>query len=185
MQKIFILGPQGSGKGTQANILSKKLGIPALSMGQLLRDEITSGSDLGSEIQAITDKGELVSDELALQILKRRLSLEDAKNGYILDGYPRNKAQYEAFASFDAPTVVLVITVPKEESLARLMRRAEIEQRPDDTRAAIERRLEIYEQETRPIIDWYRGQGIVREVNGVGTLEDVEARIDTALAIEK
>lgn len=185
MYKIFILGPQGSGKGTQANLLSQKLGIPALSMGQLLRDETASGSDLGKEIQDVINRGELVSDQLALQILKGRLSREDAKDGYILDGYPRNKAQYEAFASFDAPTAVLVITVPREESVARLMRRAQIEQRPDDTKEAIERRLEIYDQETKPIIDWYRAQGIVHEINGVGSLEDVEARIDAALEVNK
>jgi adenylate kinase len=175
--KILILGPQGSGKGTQANILSEVLNIPALSMGQLLRNEIASGSDLGNEISSIINQGNLVSDDLALQILKKRLFQPDAENGYILDGYPRNKAQQEAYSTFDSPTEVLVIQVPRDESVSRLLKRAEIEGRADDTQELIEKRLNIYTEQTQPIIDMYKQQGVVKEVDGIGTIEEIAKRI--------
>jgi adenylate kinase len=183
MHKILILGPQGSGKGTQANLLSEKLGVPALSMGNLLRDEIGSGSDLGKEIAAIINDGNLVSDETALMVLQRRLENHDAKGGYILDGYPRNAAQNEVYKSFDQPTAMLVVTVPREESLDRMKKRAEIEQRADDTEEAMLRRLEIYENDTKPIIDTYEAQGLVRKIDGIGTVEEVQLRVNEALNI--
>ena len=181
MHKILILGPQGSGKGTQANLLSKKLSIPALSMGQLLRDIKASGTDFGNEIGAIIDRGDLVPDDIALEVLRLRLEHEDAQAGYILDGYPRNAAQNAVYKTFDAPTAMLVITVPREESLKRMHARAKIEQRVDDTPEAINRRLDIYEHETRPIIDDYRAIGVVHDIDGVGTVEEIAQRINSAL----
>lgn len=183
MNKILILGPQGSGKGTQAVRLSQKLGIPALSMGQLLRNEITSGSDLGKEIDSIINKGELVSDKMALEILKKRLQDDDAQKGYILDGYPRNKAQYDAYKTFDTPTAVLLIDVPHGESMRRLLKRAETEKRADDAPDLIARRLEIYAEDTRPILDLYDAENLVKKIDGIGEMEEVEVRIDDALGI--
>ncbi|PJE76618.1 adenylate kinase [Candidatus Uhrbacteria bacterium CG10_big_fil_rev_8_21_14_0_10_48_16] len=201
--KILLMGPQGSGKGTQAEKLSERLGIPAFGMGQLLRDEIASGSDLGLKFSGILKAGELVSDEDAAEMLKRRLAKSDTQNGYILDGYPRNMSQYEAF-NFDIPTHVLVIDVPRAESLKRLGGRltcrgcgkvASIHdglkvgdlcpcgsawyQREDDTPEAITRRLEIYEHDTMPVVENY-GK-LVAHVDGLGSIEEVFARLLTAL----
>ena len=199
MYKLLIMGPQGSGKGTQAEKLSTHLGVPAFGMGQLLRDEIASGSELGQKFDAILKRGDLVSDTDAAQMLKRRLQKPDTQDGYILDGYPRNLSQYAAF-NFDTPTHVVVIDVPREESLKRLGGRltcracgkvaamsngirpddrcacgGEWYQRDDDTPAAIERRLEIYEKDTSPVIEKYGG--LVRHIDGLGSLEEVFARI--------
>ncbi|MBT3231082.1 AAA family ATPase [Candidatus Uhrbacteria bacterium] len=181
--KILVLGPQGSGKGTQAKILSERLGIPALSMGELLRDEVKSGSILGNKIDDIINLGELVSDDTALDVLKLRLQKEDAENGYILDGYPRNIAQYNTFRNFDVPTKVVVVTIPKEETLGRLLKRAEIECRMDDNKETIMKRLDIYHNDTEPIIEKYKALGIALEVDGVGSIEEVTQRIVQALSL--
>lgn len=183
MKKILILGPQGSGKGTQAEILSKKLDIPTLSMGQLLRDEIATGSELGKTIDKIIHgKGNLVPDDIALEVLKKRLKKENTSNGYILDGYPRNISQKKTYETFDTPTDVLIINVPKDESLSRLLKRAELEGRPDDTKDLILHRLDVYERETLPIIDEYKEQGIVRVADGIGSIEEIAKRIEKALS---
>jgi adenylate kinase len=181
--KILILGPQGSGKGTQAQLLSDKLNIPALSMGQLLRDEVASDSDLGKYIGEIINRGELVSDEVALNVLKLRLQKKDAEHGYVLDGYPRNFAQFQTFNNFDVPTALIVISVPQDETLKRLIKRAEIEGRADDNEETILKRLAIYNDDTKPIINKYRELGIVHEIDGMGTIEDVASRIDESLAV--
>lgn len=193
------MGPQGSGKGTQAEKLSAQLGIPAFGMGQLLRDEIASGSDLGAKFDVILKRGDLVSDEDAAQMLKQRLAKSDTQNGYILDGYPRNLSQYAAF-DFDTPTHVIVIDVPREESLKRLGGRltcrgcgrvgamadglkpgdlcacgGEWYQRDDDTPAAITRRLEIYENDTSPVIAKYAE--LVKRIDGLGSVDEVFEKI--------
>lgn len=201
--KILLMGPQGSGKGTQAEILSRELGIPAFGMGQLIRDEISTGSEFGEKLREIIVPGNLVSDEDAAHLLKLRLQKSDVANGYILDGYPRNRGQLSQF-TFDTPTHVLVIDIPREESLRRLGGRltcrgcgkvgamadglkvgdrcacgGEWYQRDDDTPSAIERRLEIYEKETSPVIEAYGD--VVRRVDGVGGVEEVAARVRTGL----
>ncbi len=201
--KMLLMGPQGCGKGTQAEIVSKILRVPALSMGQLLRDEIASGSDLGKKFDVILKRGDLVSDEDAAMMLKRRLEKSDAQGGYIIDGYPRNLSQWKAF-DFDTPTHVIVIDVPREESLKRLGGRltcrvcnkvgamkdgikpgdlcacgGEWYQRDDDTPEAISRRLQIYENDTQPVIEKYGA--LVKRVDGVGSVEEVATRIKQLL----
>lgn len=184
MHKILILGPQGSGKGTQATRLSQKLGVPAISMGQLLRDEVASGGALADEISSYIDKGQLVPDELALRVLEKRLEQSDCENGYILDGYPRNMAQYEVFKEFDQPTAVLVIDVPEEVSMKRLTHRAEVEGRKDDTPELIKERLKIYHEDTAPVIEQYKKEGLVHRIDGIGTMGEVEQKINDALRID-
>ena len=205
--KIILLGPQGSGKGTQAQILSRKLGVPALAMGQLLRDEVAAKSDIGLRIDGILKAGNLVSDEVAAEVLQIRLSRPDAVNGYVLDGYPRNLKQYAAF-TFDAPTHVIVIEVPREESLNRLGGRltcakcgavastkdgategdvcacgGKFVRRDDDTEAAISRRLDIYDNDTTPMLVKFEEKGVLVRVNGVGTIDEVQGRILEKLEI--
>jgi adenylate kinase len=181
-KRILILGPQGSGKGTQANLLSEKLGIPALSMGQILRDEIASESELGKELAVILNAGNLVSDEMALRMLKGRLSQDDVENGYILDGYPRTKEQYEASKELEPPTDVLLIDVPREESMERLKKRAELEGRVDDTEEVIKHRLDLYEKETEPLLALYEDAGLLKRIDGVGSVEDIHARVMETLS---
>ena len=207
--KIIIIGPQGSGKGTQAELLAKHLQVPALAMGQLLRDEIAQGSEIGKKIDSILKAGNLVSDQVAAQVLQNRLAKPDAVNGYVLDGYPRNLSQYEAF-TFDAPTALLVLEVPREESLKRLSGRVSCSvcgkigsmrdgikignlcpcggkfvQRADDTEVAISRRLQVYHDDTIPVIQQYEKQGIVHRVNGVGSIEEIHQRILKVIKLEK
>jgi adenylate kinase len=177
MKRILIMGPQGSGKGTQAELLAKRLNIPALSMGQLLRDEIAQKTDLGMQIDGILKSGNLVSDKVAIEVLKRRLEADDAKMGYILDGYPRNMEQYEASKVLPEPTDIIVIEVPLEESLARMKKRAELEKRDDDNPEAMKKRLEIYELQTKPLINAYREITTVHEVNGIGSVDEIHENI--------
>jgi adenylate kinase len=204
MHKILLMGPQGSGKGTEAEIFSERLSVPAFGMGQLIRDEIATGSDFGKKMEEIILRGELVSDEDAAHLLKLRLAKPDTENGYILDGYPRNISQYNAF-DFDTPTHVLVIDIPREESLKRLSGRLTCKdcgkvgsvsdtlkagdlcecggqwyQRDDDTPEAITRRLEIYKNDTAPVIEKYGD--LVRTIDGVGSIEVVTERIEKVLA---
>jgi adenylate kinase len=184
MHKILILGPQGCGKGTQASLLSKKLGVPQLSMGQLLRETAKGTGPLADQIRAIQTAGNLVPDHIAIQVLDARLQQPDTARGYILDGFPRNEEQFQAFEKYAIPTMVLVIDVPPEVSLPRLMKRAQLEHRMDDTPEIIARRLQIYEQDTRPVIRHYEDRGLVRVVNGVGTIEEVAERVNTVFGIE-
>ncbi len=177
IHRIFLLGPQGCGKGTQAVILAARLGIPQFSMGQLLRDAAAGTDDLAERIRAIQAKGELVPGKVVAEVLRARLDKPDCADGYILDGFPRNQDQYEAYAEHDKPTAVIVIEVPREVSIERIAHRSRTEHRTDDTPEAIRRRLEIYDQDTEPMINNYRSLGLVREVDGVGTVEEVADRI--------
>lgn len=177
MHRIFLLGPQGCGKGTQAAILSERLHVPALSMGQLLRDAAAGTNDLAERIRAIQAKGDLVPGSIVVEVLRQRLEQPDTKDGYILDGFPRNQDQYDAYAAHDVPTAVVVIDVPRDESVRRILNRARTEHRVDDTPDVIEHRLNLYYDVTNPMIEHYRELGLVREVDGVGTIEEVSDRI--------
>ena len=177
MHRIFLLGPQGCGKGTQAAILSERLGIPAPSMGQLLRDAAAGTNNLAERIRAVQAKGDLVPGSIVVEVLRQRLEQPDAEKGYILDGFPRNQDQYDAYAAHDVPTAVVVIHVPREESIRRIMNRARTEHREDDTPDIINHRLDLYYEVTDPMIEHYRSQGLVRDVDGVGIIEEVADRI--------
>lgn len=173
MQKILIMGPQGCGKGTQAAIISQRLGLPHLSMGQLLRE----ARDQYEEIRIAQEKGELVPDHIVRAVLVARLAQPDCMHGYILDAFPRSESQYQSAEGIVEPTAVIVIHVPFEISMDRMRSRARLEKRDDDTPEAMRRRLEIYEEETKPIIEKYRSMGLVRDVDGVGTIDEVADRI--------
>lgn len=196
-RKIILMGPQGSGKGTQAKLISDKLGIPNFAMGQLIRDEVAKKTELGKKLNEIIIKGELVSDTDAANLLQLRLQNKDTENGYVLDGYPRNIDQYNAF-DFDTPTHVIVIEISTEESLRRLGSRVTCNicgqidgldngvkigdscdcggvwiQRSDDTKEVIERRLDIYNEDTEPVIKKYEEQGSIYKIDGSGDIDQV------------
>ncbi|RLK48024.1 adenylate kinase [Microbacterium telephonicum] len=185
--RLLIVGPQGSGKGTQGVRIAEAFGIPAVSTGDVFRANVKDGTELGLQVKAIIDAGDLVPDELTGAIVRDRLAQDDAAAGFLLDGYPRNLGQVADLDAFldgrDSPlTAVIELAVPREESIQRLSRRAAEQGRADDNEEAIAKRLSIYESETAPILGVYRERGIVDAVDGVGTLDEVFERIVVALA---
>jgi adenylate kinase len=183
-----LFGPPGSGKGTQAARIARRLGIPHISTGDILRAEVASGSELGSEAKPIMDAGGLVPDDLVVRIIEARLREPDASRGALLDGFPRTPAQAEALDAMlrrrglRVDSVVL-LRVPESELFARMRRRADAEGRSDDRPETFERRLEVYRQETAPILEHYRAAGArLAEVDGVGSIDEVTERVAGALS---
>lgn len=184
--RLLIVGPQGSGKGTQGVRIAETFGIPVVSTGDIFRANIKGGTELGTQVTEILDRGDLVPDELTSEIVRDRLSQDDAANGFLLDGYPRNVAQVGHLDEFlngrgEALDAVLLLDVPRAESISRLSLRAIEQGRSDDTEEAIAHRLDIYERETAPIIDVYSEKGIVDRIDGVGSLDEITERIISAL----
>lgn len=185
--RLLIVGPQGSGKGTQGVRVASALRIPVVSTGDIFRANIKEGTELGQKVTAILDAGDLVPDELTSEIVRDRLSQDDAQGGFLLDGYPRNTAQVAHLDEYlsgrgAALDAVLLLDVPRPESIARLRQRALEQGRSDDTEETIARRLDIYEQETAPILEVYGQRGIVDHIDGVGSLNEVTERIAAALS---
>lgn len=186
MARLLIVGPQGSGKGTQGVRIAEALGVPVVSTGDVFRANVAGGTDLGVQVKEIIDAGQLVPDELTSAVVRDRLSKEDAADGFLLDGYPRNLPQVMHLDEFlggreEKLDAVIVLEVPREESIARLSKRAHEQGRADDTEAVIAQRLAIYESETAPIIGVYATRGIVDEIDGTGTVDEITERILAAL----
>jgi adenylate kinase len=182
-RRILFLGPPGAGKGTQAKMLAKALGVPHVSTGEMLRGAVARGTDLGRQAEAIMAAGDLVPDRLVVAIVEERLAADDAVCGFLLDGFPRNVEQADALAAAlgdDAIEVTITIDVPEEEVVARLLNRAMLEGRTDDNEETIRRRLEVYRSETEPLLDYF-GTRVVT-VNGLGTVEEVFSRVVLSLA---
>ena len=180
--RLLIMGPQGAGKGTQAALLSEHYGIPAISTGDIFRYNIKNKTELGVEALTYINKGELVPDELTNKIVKDRLAMDDAKNGWILDGYPRNASQVEALdailADLGTPLdAVVALDADHDVLRERMKKRAEIEGRSDDTPEAIAKRLDVYAKETAPLLSTYGERGLLKTFNGVGSVEDIQATI--------
>ncbi|NMN00266.1 adenylate kinase [Bifidobacterium sp. DSM 109958] len=180
--RLLIMGPQGVGKGTQAALLAEHYDIPAISTGDIFRYNIKNKTPLGLEALKYTDKGELVPDELTNKIVKDRLAQDDAKNGWILDGYPRNAAQVEALDAIleelGTPLdKVVALDADHDVLMERIAKRAQIEGRSDDTPEAIAKRLETYAKETAPLLDIYRDRGQLVAVDGVGEIKEISANI--------
>jgi len=185
--RLIIVGPQGSGKGTQGARIAELFGIPAISTGDVFRAHVRDQTELGAQVKSVIDAGDLVSDDLTFALLRDRLSQGDTGSGFLLDGFPRNIAQLGLLDGFLAPrdealTAVIELDVPREVSISRLAERARVEGRADDTDEAIAKRLDIYERETAPILEVYRDHGLVDQIDGVGSLEAVTDRIIRALA---
>jgi adenylate kinase len=184
--RLLIVGPQGSGKGTQGVRIAEALGIPVVSTGDVFRANVAAGTPLGEQVKAIIEAGDLVPDSLTSEIVRDRLSQADAAGGFLLDGYPRNLGQVgdlDAFLSGrdEELDAVIELVVPRIESIDRLTRRAFEQGRTDDTEEVIANRLAIYETETAPILDVYRERGIVDAIDGVGSLDEITERIIASL----
>jgi adenylate kinase len=181
-RRILLLGPPGAGKGTQATLIANALHVPHISTGDMLRSAVADGTDLGKQVESIMAAGELVSDELVVAIVDERLSKEDARCGYLLDGFPRTIGQAEALndSVIDAIGTVVLLDVDIEEAVQRLLRRAEEEARADDNEETIRRRLQVFEADTAPLVDFY-GDAVLT-IDGMGAVDEVLSRIMIALA---
>ncbi len=185
--RLVILGAPGAGKGTQAQILAADFGIPHVATGVIFRHNVDTETPLGLRAKAYMDRGELVPDEVVIGMVTERLSETDAGRGFILDGFPRTVPQAEALEIFlqerDTPLDVVVrLEVPEEELLARLEARRELEHRTDDDSEVIRKRLVEYRSKTAPLVTFYSERGLLRDVQAVGTVEDVTARTKQLLA---
>ncbi len=184
--RIVLLGPPGSGKGTQAELLVEKLELPHISTGELLRSAAEAGTELGKKAKRVIDRGELVSDDIMLGLITERLSRDDAKNGFILDGYPRNITQAKALDEIlerqEQPMVeVLHIDLDDELVVQRIAGRAAEEHRSDDAEEVVRNRLRIYTEQTAPVVEYYADKGVLSRVLGQGTAEEVFQRIMSVL----
>lgn len=185
--RFLIVGPQGSGKGTQGVLVAEAFGVPQVATGDIFRANVAGGTELGKRVQAIIEAGDLVPDALTSELVRDRLSQADAAEGFLLDGYPRNRGQVDDLDAFlagrgEALDAVIELEVPRDESIRRIHQRAIEQGRTDDTEEVIANRLAIYERETAPILDVYREHGLVVRIDGVGTLAEVTGRIFEALA---
>jgi len=213
--RLVLLGAPGAGKGTQAKKLIEKYDIPQISTGDLLRAAVSDGTELGKEAKSYMDKGELVPDSVVLGMVEERLRQDDCREGYILDGFPRNTAQAEALdemlagldMSLDA---ALSVDVPKEDLMKRLTGRrtcrgcnqmyniyysapaeegicdkcgGELFQRDDDREETINKRLQVYEEQTAPLIDYYRDKGILKSVSGTGDIDEIFENVVQTLGV--
>jgi adenylate kinase len=186
MTRLLIVGPQGSGKGTQGIRIADAFGVPAISTGDVFRGAVAAGTELGQQVKAIIEAGDLVPDELTSAVVRERLSEPDAAGGFLLDGYPRNVAQVMHLDEFlegrdEELDAVILLDVPRDESIARIARRAAEQGRSDDTEEVIANRLAIYERETAPILGVYESRDIVDRIDGVGTLDEITDRIIASL----
>lgn len=188
--RLVLLGPPGSGKGTQAARLKEYLQVPHISTGDLLRAEVAAGSPLGLQAKEVMARGELVSDDILLGMLEDRFSRDDTRAGFILDGYPRNLAQADALDKLLARLkqkfdFAVQLNVPTELLVERIAGRAKAEGRDDDNPESVRKRLAVYTEQTAPVIEFYRQHGELTVVDGVGSLDDVFTRIVEALAPAK
>lgn len=183
---VLVLGPQGSGKGTQAKRIAARRGIPHVSTGDMFRAAIAEGSSLGDRVRSILDAGELVPDELTVSLVRERLAAADAVDGFVLDGFPRTVPQAEALDEMLAQIgrqldVVLFFDLDDATAIERMEGRARDEGRDDDTPEVMARRLAIYHEQTTPVVARYRALGLVADLPAGRSIDEVAAAIDTAL----
>lgn len=187
---VVLFGPPGSGKGTQAQRVATQLNVPHIATGDMLRAEVARGSELGREAEPIMRSGNLIPDDLVVRIIEARLDEPDARNGALLDGFPRTVPQAQALdvmlqRNGRAVDKVLALRVSDKELRRRVQHRAEVEGRSDDTMQAFAERLRVYRTETAPVLDYYRSTGTtIVEVDGVGPIDTVTERIAKALALD-
>ncbi|SJN08691.1 Adenylate kinase [Leucobacter sp. 7(1)] len=185
--RLLIIGPPGAGKGTQAAQIAARFDIPAISTGDIFRANIKGGTPLGQQVQAIIERGELVPDSLTNEIVADRLAQADAARGFLLDGYPRNVEQVHALDGMiegDALDAVVLLEVDTDAVVSRLLKRAELEGRADDTEEVIRHRQNVYAEQTAPLVELFAERGILVSVDGLGTVEEVAERIAAGLTAQ-
>jgi adenylate kinase len=180
--RLIIMGPPGAGKGTQAKVIAERLSIPAISTGDIFRENVKQQTDLGREAQRYIDAGDYVPDEITNAMVRDRLAEDDAKAGFLLDGYPRTVAQVaelDSMVEADGQRIdaVIVLTVEPEEIIQRLVKRAQGEGRSDDTEEVVRHRQELYTEQTAPLIEVYDDRGLLVVVDGMGAVEEVTTRV--------
>ena len=180
--RLLIVGPPGAGKGTQAVLLSEAFGIPTISTGDIFRSNIAEGTALGTRVKAIVDAGDYVPDALTNELVKSRLEEADAAGGFLLDGYPRTPEQVDYLDALlashgHAIDAVVRLVADQEEVVRRLRQRALEQGRVDDSEDAIRHRQEVYQRETAPVLEMFREQGLLIEVDGLGSVDEVSDRI--------
>ena len=185
-RRLLIVGPPGAGKGTQAVRVAEELSIPAISTGDIFRANVSGQTELGVLAKSYMDKGEYVPDSVTNDMVRSRLAEADARDGFLLDGYPRTLDQVEALdgmlAELGTPLdLVLLLVVEQEEVVQRLVARGAEQGRSDDTEETIRRRLEVYAEQTAPLIDVYEQRGLVRRVDGMASIDEVTAALREAL----
>lgn len=178
---VLLMGPPGAGKGTQASSLAAERGLTKLSTGDMLRDHVARGTDLGRRAKAIMDAGELVPDDVIVEMVRATFEAAPALR-FLLDGFPRTPGQAAALDALIAEhgariTAAIVLDVPDDELVRRLVGRAEEEGRSDDGEEVVRKRMEVYRRQTQPLLDYYAGQGTLRRVDGSGDVEQVTARL--------
>jgi adenylate kinase len=183
---ILLLGPQGAGKGTQAKRIADAYDIPHIASGEILRSEMAAGTELGHRVKDVYDRGDLVSDDLMIELIRARLEQADTDSGFILDGFPRTTVQAEALDAMFGEigrnfSVVFALQIPDNVAFERLRLRAQVEGRADDTDEAIRRRLENYHRETEPLIEYYRVRGNLVPIHGERRESEVFAELQSAL----
>jgi adenylate kinase len=184
--RLILMGPPGAGKGTQAKVVATHFGVPAVSTGDIFRANVAGKTKLGQEAQRYMEAGEYVPDEVTNAMVRDRLGLPDASPGFLLDGYPRTLAQVDELDDMlsdlgDKLDAVVALTVDQEELISRLLQRAHLEGRADDTEDVIRRRQEVYAEQTEPLIAVYRDRGLLVEIDGMGEIDVVTHRIFNAL----
>ncbi|CAA9345596.1 MAG: Adenylate kinase [uncultured Nocardioidaceae bacterium] len=180
--RIILMGPPGAGKGTQAKIIADRLSVPAISTGDIFRANVAEQTPLGLKAKSFMDVGDYVPDDITNGMVRERIAEDDAADGFLLDGYPRTVAQVEvlddalaaAGRSLDA---VIVLTVSDEELVQRLLKRADVEGRGDDTEEVLRHRQDVFHEQTEPLISVYEDRGVLMRVDGIGTVEEVSARV--------
>jgi adenylate kinase len=186
--RLIMMGPPGAGKGTQAKFVAEHFKIPAISTGDIFRANVSAGTELGVEAKRYMDAGDYVPDEITNKMVRNRIDEPDAEPGFLLDGYPRTLAQVEELDGMIKFTghqldAAVVLTVDADEIVQRLVQRAQVEGRTDDTEDVVRRRQEVYAEQTEPLIDVYRQRGILVEVDGMGEVDQVTSRIFDALDV--
>jgi adenylate kinase len=186
--RLIMMGPPGAGKGTQAKFVAEHFKIPAISTGDIFRANVSKGTELGVEAKRYMDAGDYVPDEVTNLMVRNRIDEPDAANGFLLDGYPRTVAQVEELDGMIRYTghqldAVVCLTVDQDEIVSRLLQRAQVEGRADDTEEVIRRRQEVYLEQTQPLTEIYKERGIVVEIDGMGEVSEVTQRIFEALDV--
>jgi adenylate kinase len=186
MSRFLLIGPPGSGKGTQAALLAQAYDVPAISTGDLFRDHIKNKTELGQRVQALIARGEYVPDSITNELVRDKLSEDDAQKGFLLDGYPRTNDQVNELddilsAQGNVLDAVVLLVADSDELVRRLLKRAKEQDRPDDTEEVIRHRQNVYLEQTKPLIDIYSSRSIVVEIDGLGQVGEVTERILNAL----